>query len=223
MSSCSQPPTIVFDAVGTLIYARPAVADVYHQYASRCGWTGTVAQIKERFAIVFSATSSSSAPHFATNEGEQKLRWRSIVGRVFEHLPSETVDAIFSRLWDHFAEPQAWEIYPDALAALDLCEKQGIAWCIGSNFDARLLRVVAGHSQLKVASRIFCSSQVGFDKPSTQFFRHIECELSLDPSRLIMIGDDQRLDVQAAHAAGWTGRWIDRTDPSQQLHQLILT
>lgn len=221
MSFSKSPPTIVFDAVGTLIFARPTVADVYHKVATQFGWTGSVVELKQRFTEAFALAATSPVPHHTTNESEQKSRWRKLVGSVFAGVAYETVDAIFAQLWQHFAQSESWEIYPDAAAAIRLCDQRGIPWCIGSNFDARLQRVVAGHALLKGAHRVFCSSQVGFDKPATEFFRHIEQELEIESQQLVMIGDDLLLDVQAAKSAGWTGVWIDRTDAAQQLDTLI--
>ncbi len=221
MNSCKSKRTIVFDAVGTLIYARPTVAEVYAQIASQFGWSGTLIDLKERFAVAFAARSSSAAPTHETSEHEQELRWREIVGCVFAQLASDRVDLIFAQLWQHFAQPSSWAIYPDAVAAIEICDMQGIPWCIGSNFDSRLERVVAGHVLLNRAQRVFCSSEIGFDKPAIEFFRCLERDLSLPPDQLTMIGDNWQLDVQAARLAGWNGLWIDRSDPRQQLDDLL--
>ena len=222
MNSSKSNRAIVFDAVGTLIYARPTVAEVYHQIASQVGWSGTLVDIKERFAIAFAARACSTARGHETNEREQQLRWREIVGCVFSPMANDTVDRIFEQLWKHFAQPSSWEVYPDAAAAVELCERHGIPWYIGSNFDSRLQQVVAGHLLLSRAERVFCSSEVGFDKPAIEFFRCLERDLSLPPEQLTMIGDDWRLDVQAARLGGWKGLWIDRSDPSQQVDALLI-
>jgi putative hydrolase of the HAD superfamily len=219
--SSSSVHTIVFDAVGTLIYARPTVAEVYHRIASEFGWRGSIAGLKDRFTVAFNACNPNPSASIETNESEQKVRWRRIVGHVFEDVAIAAVEQIFSRLWHHFAQASAWEIYVDAATAIEYCERHKILWCIGSNFDARLHQVVAGHPLLRRSQRVFCSSEIGYDKPSLEFFRGIERELSLAPQQLIMIGDDMQLDVQGSQAAGWTGLWINRQDSMQQLHRLI--
>ncbi len=147
---------------------------------------------------------------FITNESLQRMRWRALVGKVFAELSAPQVDSIFERLWVHFAQPSSWEIFPDALHAIELCKERGVPWCIGSNFDARLHQVVAGHPQLANCQRVFCSSEVGFDKPGVEFFSAIEKSLGLGSNQLIMVGDDARLDAEAAEQAGWIGLWLNR-------------
>lgn len=212
MSSISSPNsafTIVFDAVDTLIFARPTVTEVYLGAARRFGWSGGLAQIEERFRSSFSSMSGRDLD-FTTSESLQRVRWRELVGKVFRELSAVQVESIFERLWDHFAQSASWEVFPDALHAIELCNERSVPWCIGSNFDARLHQVVAGHSQLKGCYQVFCSSEVGFDKPAAEFFGVIEKSLGLSSNRLIMVGDDARLDAVAAEQAGWIGLWLNR-------------
>ena len=151
---------------------------------------------------------------FTTNERLQRVRWRELVGKVFIELSAVQVDFIFEQLWVHFAEPTSWDIFSDALQAIELCKDRVVPWCIGSNFDARLHQVVAGHPQLASCHRVFCSSEVGFDKPGVEFFSAIEKSLGLSSNQLIMVGDDARLDAEAAEKAGWIGLWLNR-DPGK--------
>ncbi len=231
MSSISSPNpafTLVFDAVGTLIKASPTVAEAYLATALQFGWRGSLADIDSRFRAAF--TSQSGRAHDPqTNEELQRIRWREVVGNVFHELPVRQVDGIFDALWTHFAQPSSWEIFPDALIAIELCNKRHIAWCIGSNFDARLHQVLAGHPELARCHRVFCSSEVGFDKPAVGFFQSIEQSLKLTSSQLIMIGDDRELDAVAAEEAGWIGLHLNRQpesaatlelDGPPQLHSL---
>jgi HAD superfamily hydrolase (TIGR01549 family) len=140
-----------------------------------------------------------------------------LVGKVFRELSTEQVDSIFKLLWAHFAQSASWEVFPDAFHAIELCNERGVPWCIASNFDARLHQVVAGHLQLASCQRVFCSSQVGFDKPATEFFVELEKSLQLDSRQLIMVGDDAHLDAAAAEKAGWIGLWLNRNRVKQQV------
>ncbi len=227
ISSLNSAFTIVFDAVGTLFFAQPTVSEIYFDTARRVGWTGTAADVETRFRDSFSSLSGRTLDA-TTSEALQRVRWRELVGRVFNELAVHQVDSIFEQLWEHFAQPSSWEIFPDAQAAIELCNDRGIRWCIGSNFDARLHRVVAGHELLKGCQRVFCSSELGFDKPSPSFFSAIEKALGLDSNQLIMVGDDVHLDALGAEQAGWIGLWLNRTpektsidfDAPPQLHSL---
>ena len=58
---------------------------------------------------------------------------------------------------------------------------------------------------------MFCSSEVGYDKPALEFFSEIEKSLKQSSNQVIMVGDDSRLDACAAEQAGWIGLWLNRT------------
>jgi putative hydrolase of the HAD superfamily len=202
--------SIVFDAVGTLIYAKPSVAEVYQTIAKPFGWNGSMIEIQGRFATAFSQ--GDDCADRATSDMDQHNRWRTIVGRVFKEINSSVVDSIFRQLWLHFADPRAWELYPDASQVIDFCHHHNIPWYIASNFDSRLLQVIAGHSPLSLARRTYCSSLIGFEKPSRHFFDHIREQLNQPADELLMIGDDRKLDYLGAKNAGWHGLWLDRED-----------
>ena len=51
--------------------------------------------------------------------------------------------------------------------------------------------------------KIFASSELGWRKPAPQFFQAVESRLQKEPESLLLIGDDPRLDIAAAKAAGW--------------------
>ncbi len=209
ISSRNSAFTVVFDAVGTLIFAQPSIAEAYRSAAVRCGWSGNLADIDSRFSTAFKSTSGREHD-LVTSEAIQCVRWREVVGRVFAELPHGTVDSIFADLWKHFAQPTSWSIYPDALATIELLDANQIPWCIASNFDARLHQVLAGLPELARCQRVFCSSEVGFDKPSADFYYQIELALGLDSTQLIMVGDDITHDALAAESAGWIGLHILR-------------
>lgn len=214
-----QVRAIVFDAVGTLIYARPSVAEVYCDVAQSFHWHGTVSEIRRRFA--------KSLAHFApendfrTSEAHELARWRAVVGSVFHDLSTEAADAIFAKLWSHFAASAAWSVYPDALRAINNCRAAGWSWYIGSNFDTRLKAVIAGHAQLAGCSGVFCCSEVGYCKPAVEFYRYIENALQLPPETLLMVGDDERADARAAQQAGWNSIWLNRDDHQPGLDHLL--
>jgi putative hydrolase of the HAD superfamily len=64
---------------------------------------------------------------------------------------------------------------------------------------------------------VFCSSEVGFDKPAAEFFGVIEKSLTLASNQLIMVGDDSHLDAAAAEKVGWIGLWLNRNPGKSSL------
>jgi putative hydrolase of the HAD superfamily len=202
---------IVLDAVGTLIMPVPSVAEAYTAAARRQGIALEPLEVRARFERHFvSGDVHAANGELSTDEATERRRWRQIVGRVLPEVSDP--DRAFGELWDHFGRPDSWRPYPDAGPALRALAQQGIAVCIGSNFDGRLRGVVEGLSELKPwVNSLVISSEVGFRKPHPQFF-YVAClHLGLPPSRVLCVGDDMENDVRGAVRAGLSGLLLDRS------------
>jgi len=205
------PPTgvrvAVFDVVGTLVEPSPPVAEAYQHAAARQGVDSDPAEIGRRFQAAWrrqEAVDAAATPAFATSRAREGERWRAIVEEVFDGVPESA--AIFADLWEHFGRVEAWrpierggELVRSAVAA-------GVTVALASNFDQRLLEIAARLEPLSWANHVFPSSEIGWRKPSPEFFRWIERRLSARPAEMVLIGDDPDLDIAAARRAGWHAR-----------------
>ncbi len=189
---------IVLDAVGTIICPRQPVAQVYRQVGLAHGQELDQSLIAERFRSSISQADWSVASHDA-----QRSAWRAIVQDVFREAPMARLPALFEELWDHFAQPASWRVFGDVPPALQRWGKDGHSLAIASNFDNRMPAVVAGLPELRPCQTLFWSSGIGFAKPDTRFFRHIERQLAASPTELLMIGDTHEMDIVGARRAGW--------------------
>ncbi|MBW8883252.1 MAG: HAD-IA family hydrolase [Planctomycetia bacterium] len=197
---------ILFDAVGTLMYPDPPVAEVYWRAAGRFGSGLSIAEIEERFPL---ALERNFAGGCATSEANERQRWRKIVGDVISDIPQH-IDTVFEYLWQHFSQPRHWGLYEDVESTLGQLHCRGFQLGIASNFDARLKCIVAGHSMLAGCDVAFVSSDIGYSKPDARFFRGIQERLGVDNGQIALVGDDDVCDVQAAIAAGWRSIHLDR-------------
>ncbi|MBP1693286.1 MAG: HAD-superfamily hydrolase, subfamily variant 3, partial [Chloroflexi bacterium] len=57
--------------------------------------------------------------------------------------------------------------------------------------------------------KVYCFRNVGFRKPSQEFFNFILKDLDLLPEEVIMVGDDWEADVQGAAQAGLRAIWLN--------------
>jgi putative hydrolase of the HAD superfamily len=197
---------ILFDAVGTLIYPDPPVAEVYYAAATRFGSRLSIAEIQQRFSV---AIKNGFAVNCSTNEANERRRWRSIVAEVVRDIPLH-VEAVFEHLWQHFADPQQWRLYDDVAPTLNDLSSRGFQLGIASNFDGRLKNIVSFHPGLSACQTVFVSSGVRYSKPDPRFFRAIQEQLGVDPAQIVLVGDDEICDIQAATAAGWRAIRLDR-------------
>jgi putative hydrolase of the HAD superfamily len=194
---------ILFDAVGTLIFADPAPARVYHEIGQRFGSNLSVDQANQRFLAAFKKHHISGP----TAEAVERWRWQQVVADVFGTEPDSD---LFNALWDHFSHYDSWKLYPDVADVFVELERRGIPFGIASNFDARLLSICGGLSPLNRVQKVFHSAAVGWSKPDPNFFAHVQRQLGVDASKILLVGDDKEKDFAGATNAGWQALLIDR-------------
>src|SRR4051794_14455392 len=134
---------VFFDAVGTLIFPVPGAVTVYSQAGRRRGLDGDVAAIRKRLWAAYRAEEEvDRAAGWVTSEERERARWRRIVA---DSLPDATdPEVCFEELFDHFSKPASWTVNADAERALSSLRHRGVTLGLASNYDSRLLSVIAG-------------------------------------------------------------------------------
>ena len=202
---------ILFDAVGTLIYADPPVAQVYRDAGCRAGFEASIEQIKSRFrqalAAEFGPPDDLTRP--PTSESHELARWQRIVAAVHPEVGPLSAE-LFESLWQHFAQPTSWRLFADVQPALQHLQQCGLKLGIASNFDSRLQEIVLETPELAACEWTFVSSKIGFSKPDPRFFASVAAQLNATPREILLVGDDWQADVQGARAAGWQAIWLNR-------------
>jgi putative hydrolase of the HAD superfamily len=200
---------IVFDAVGTLIYADPPVADVYHLAGWEHGSARSRDEVGGRLRAAFAASEAGEGLiREATDEALERERWLKIVASVFDDVADSA--AVFRSLWQHFAEPESWRLFDDAAHTLGELAEQGYRLAIASNFDRRLRAIVHADVTLRRCERLFISSEIGYPKPDGRFFAEAQAQLGLPPGEILLVGDDWTNDILGARSAGWQAVWLCR-------------
>ena len=241
---------VLFDAVGTLIYPHPTVAQAYYQAGRQFGSHLTIDVIDNRFRQAFlkqeqadrleyeqkpirnseneeyaERTSPTikenpiSLERHETSEVRERNRWRNIIIDVFDDV-QQPEDRLFTHLWDHFGDSRNWSLYDDVQTTWPHLVVSGRRLGIASNFDARLLKICQTLPPLDVAQEVFCSSDIGFPKPSPRFFHEVESRLQLHPSEILLVGDDRENDLFGALTAGWQGLHLNRNGMASGHHTI---
>ena len=203
---------VVFDAVGTVIDPEPSVAQAYYLIGQQFGSERTLDDVRSRFRSAFAETESRDrSPDTAgkvTNAAVEEARWRHIVAAVFPEV--EDGEGCFQRLHDYFAEPTAWRAFDDTLPTLHSMSERGIRLAIASNFDHRLHPICDGIAALGLFEKRFISSELGFRKPSADFYHAVVNGLNVAPEQILMVGDGLENDVEGALSVGMNAVLIDR-------------
>lgn len=202
-----QSGQLLFDAFGTLIYPEPDAASVYFDFGRRFGDSRSLETIRQLFKQSLAKFTGPSG-NLQTDPSTEIERWKNIVEAVFGHLP--IWESLFTQLWQHFGNPQHWRLYPDTGEILVQLYQYGFDLSIASNFDSRLFSICKGLEPLNHICRIFISAELGWRKPSAQFFQAIAKQLPASSQPIWMIGDNWELDIAPAQACGWNAVYLDR-------------
>ncbi len=156
-----------------------------------------------------------------TSHAEEIRFWHEVVANVFQELPQQKINDCFEELWEKFANPGSWRLFPDVAPTLDALKASGIKILLASNFDKRLIEILSGFSLLDRFDELLISSQVGWRKPAAEFYRAVfeaagTMSQSISPAQIFMVGDDYEHDVEAARRAGFSAIQICR-DPAQEV------
>jgi putative hydrolase of the HAD superfamily len=204
---------IFFDAAGTLIKPARRVGESYAAVAGKYGLEVAPAELANRFRSCFDASPPLAFP----GAGDARLAalerawWKDLVLRVFEPWrPFERFDDYFSELFEYFAGSEAWALYPEVLETLTALKQRGLILDVISNFDSRLIRILAGLGASHWFDQIFVSTRVGYAKPDRRIFEAALREHGIAPQEAVHVGDSWINDVRGARDAGLHAVFVDR-------------
>ena len=214
VNSVSRPVrAVAFDAVGTLIYPQPSVAEAYRVAIERhCGMEIDAEVVRQ--SISRALASRSSSENLQTDEAAESEFWADLVKQL---CPDESgFQACFEDLFTHFSLGENWRCFPEVQTVLEQLAQLNVPLAIASNFDSRLNQVCDELPELAILSHRIISSLVGWRKPAAQFFKALSDELDVCPEEILFVGDDPTNDVQGALNAGMQAALIARGDDSTE-------
>jgi putative hydrolase of the HAD superfamily len=196
---------ITLDAAGTLIYPREKVGDTYCRIAAEFGAKLDAQALGLAFGEVFAdmppmAFASTSA---ADLDQQERAWWSGLVRQVTDRAGGvEQFSSYFTALYEYFAEPSAWELYAEVMPLLQHCRERQLATAVVSNFDSRLLNVLAGLGVSSKVDAIVFSTGANSAKPDGGIFTQALKQLNIVPADALHVGDDVDADYHGARAAG---------------------
>jgi putative hydrolase of the HAD superfamily len=198
---------LLFDAMGTLIGLRASVGSTYAAAAADHGLELEAAAIDQ----VFGAVVRQAPPlAFAGLEGpallEAERRWWG--DRIDETVQAAGGDpapeALRQELFERYADPSLWRVYPGVAEHLQRWREHGLALAVVSNFDQRLHGLLRDLGLAPWFEAVVVSSAAGAAKPDPLPFRLALDALGLGPDQVWHVGDSPE-DLEGAAAAGLRG------------------
>ena len=203
---------IFFDAVGTLFCLNGTVGDHYALVGSEVGLDLDARQLERAFHAAWKKMPQRAAID-APRENDDKGWWRDLVDLILEQVtPSLSEfdrDNFFEVAYEHFAEADVWQLYPEVPDVLEQLQPR-FQLTVISNFDGRLRLILEHLGISKFFTHIFVSSEIGADKPDPEIYRRALKFIDLKPNEILHVGNDPERDWEAASAAGLLVFRLDR-------------
>ncbi len=199
---------VLFDAAGTLIELREPVGDTYSRIARVHGVDLSPHRISDAFHRIFTRAPAMVFPNASIHEipALEREWWRKVVRSTFLAADSETRFPDFERFFDALfhvmGQPEAWR---EAAGARELLvELRSRRWATGivSNFDRRLLSILASLGLAPLFDTVVLASDVGATKPDPAIFHQALEQLGVAHRDGVMVGDDPEQDLAGARKAG---------------------
>ncbi|MBL1089465.1 MULTISPECIES: HAD family hydrolase [Streptomyces] len=106
-------------------------------------------------------------------------------------LPAEE---LYDALYERHMTAAAWQPYPDAAEVLAELRRRGVPTGVLSNIGWDLRPVLRAHGLDRYLDSCVLSFEHGLQKPDPRLFAVACRELGLDPSTVLMVGDDRTAD-----------------------------
>lgn len=220
-SQRDRPQVIFLDAVGTLFGVRGSVGEMYLNVTRRFGVEPDAAVLDRAFYQSFRSMPLPMAfPGVPIAEIPQKEYdwWAAIAADTFQRAgvydQFANFPAFFAALYDYFASPAPWFLYPDTLPFLDYWRAQGVTLGVLSNFDTRIHAVLRSLQLADYFDSVTISAEAAAAKPDPQIFQTALAKHRCSPSAAWHIGDSFKEDYEGARAIGIRAIWLERLTDS---------
>jgi putative hydrolase of the HAD superfamily len=204
---------VTLDAAGTLIAVAEPVGETYARVAARHGLRLSVAEAEAGFRRALAAQPPLAFPHSAESERRERERawWYAVVrGALGATTPDDGLEMACAELFAHYADPRAWRVFPEVPRVLEQLRARGALLAVVSNFDGRLVPLLAALGLSQRVDAIVHSSEAGSAKPDPGIFRAALARLGVPPADALHVGDDPAADVTGARRAGLGTALVDR-------------
>lgn len=197
---------LVIDADGTLIHLSEAVGITYRRILGDFGYVvaqeAVDAAIKQEWKS-FVPHYLNSEQQYRTNIQREKQVWYQFIRAVLKRMDITATDSlIVESMYAEFAKGSSRKIDRELLVLLKEAKHRGFVVALATNNDLRILQIVEEFKLTDTFDRIFTAGQLGWKKPSTEFFTSLAASLSIPCRNIVHLGNDDALDVVAARAAG---------------------
>jgi putative hydrolase of the HAD superfamily len=201
---------VTFDAAGTLIRLPHPPGKIYAETARLFGYDLDPDRVQDAFRITWK-TFAPPPESVGPRPDDDRDWWRELVARTMEtaHYRIVPFDDYFATVYQTFARPGVWELFPDVPHILAELSSLRIRLGVISNFDRRLYDILAQLNVRDAFEHLIISSEVGTRKPAARIFRVAAERFQVEISEILHVGDEHGSDFTGARAAGLEALLVD--------------
>jgi putative hydrolase of the HAD superfamily len=194
---------VTFDAAGTLIRLLCPPGTTYAETARLFGYHLDPDRVQDSFRMTWK-TFAPPTECVDAQPDDDRGWWRELVARTMETAGYRIVpfDNYFDAVYQTFAQPGVWELFPDVRATLTELSRLRVRLGVISNFDRRLYAILGYLGVLDAFEHIIISSEIGVRKPAPRIFRTAAERFNVDVNEMLHVGDESESDAEGARAAG---------------------
>jgi len=201
---------VTFDAAGTLIRLLHPPGKVYAETARLFGYDLDPDRVQDAFRITWK-TFPPPPESVGPRPDDDRDWWRELVARTMQtaHYRIVPFDEYFATVYQTFARPGVWELFPDVPHILAELSSLRIRLGVISNFDRRLYDILAQLNVRDAFEHLIISSEVGVRKPAARIFRVAAERFNVETSEILHVGDEPGSDFTGARTAGLEALLVD--------------
>ncbi len=206
---------VLFDAGETLLRPEPSFPELIVTLLAARGLevSHDADWVDDALASVFRAMDDLLVGKgvFSTSAERSRAFWTRVYTELLGELGVVDPDAGHANyLHDEFSKPEHYALFPDALPALRELAATGYTLGLVSNFEAWLMTLLERLGVLPLMSVVVVSGVEGIEKPDPEIFRLALDRIGTTPERAVYVGDNPRVDVEAALSLGMGAVLVDR-------------
>jgi putative hydrolase of the HAD superfamily len=204
---------VTFDAAGTLIRLVDPPGRTYAERAKLFGYNLDSNRLQDAFLIAWKSLPPPEETH-GPHPDDDRGWWRRLVAKAIDGAGYEIdrFDDYFTEVYETFARPGVWELFPDVPLVLTELNRLGVRLGVISNFDRRLYDVLLHLGVRDAFEHVIISSEVGSQKPAAHIFLEAARRFRVGLREILHVGDDPDLDFRGARSAGLPALLVDHKE-----------
>lgn len=208
MTEYSDIRAVVLDIDGTLCSLTQGVGAIYHELLLAQGLKSDPVTLESSVRRVWGAfqdTYLNVAEGYRTTHEREREVWLEFVRRVCAgaNLPYGGDAAVVESIYNAFATRAYRTVEPGAIDFLRQACERGLTMVAASNNDSRSKVTLKELGLDAYLSDIVVAGDLGWKKPSAQFYVSLAARIGMHPSKILHVGNDPALDVDAARQNGF--------------------